>query len=231
MSYLGAYQAKYEYPDTERKLFRPEYKIAGVEPHVVDADTLDPEIADIGAKLGEFEQQLISDHANGVKLGSGESVLYDEILSNRINIIGGNESASTVEPEVRRIFGEYQTAAWLDALSDSDNDDDDTSYDSSVDNDKDYDNVDNDNSGVMGGDNDNVDNDNIDNDNNNNDEKNYKGITYYEVDNANNNVDTVASTTATNTSNDATKPADTSYEGVIMPVIEEAAFDISEFLE
>ncbi|SME65115.1 Hypothetical protein FSTVST1_414 [Faustovirus ST1] len=178
MSFLGAYKAKYEYSD-----FAPQYRVAVkggggsgendksgeksnsvvlVEPDFADANMIDPEVADIGAKLGEFEKELSMTINGG--MDHTDAVLHDEILGNRINIIGrGNESASTVEPEVRRIFGEYQIAAMIDSLSDESDD-----YDTDTDND------------YEGGE------DSITEPSTEhiNDEKTYFGITYYKVNNS-----------------------------------------------
>nr|QBR99336.1 hypothetical protein [Faustovirus mariensis] len=180
MSFLGAYKAKYEYSD-----FAPQYRVAVkgggidksdksgesgeksnsvllVEPDFADANMMDPEVADIGAKLGEFEKEL-SMAING-GMDHNDAVEYDEILGNRINIIGrGNESASTVEPEVRRIFGEYQIAAMIDSLSDGSNESDEYDTDNDYEGGEDLINE--------------SPTEHI------NDEKTYFGITYYKVNN------------------------------------------------
>ncbi|QJX71710.1 hypothetical protein F-LCD7_0461 [Faustovirus] len=217
MSYVGAYYRKYKYPNTRGDSranndihqprshlynideLKPQYKVDGMEPDVADANLLDNDIADIGRKLGSFQADInaaqmgIFNQGIDGGLDDDDAVAQrlhnDELISSRINVIGSDDTASTVEPEVRRIFGEYQTAAFLDSLSDSDSDSDDdidttpdTEFMGAGD-----DNVDNDNV-----DNDNVDNDNVDNDDIISGEKSFHGINYYEVDNTKQYIDAPA---------------------------------------
>jgi hypothetical protein len=189
MAYLGAYYRKYKYPTSnthgggisdssniEDDIIKPQYKVDGLEPDVADANLLDEEIADIGRKLGAFQSEIDAARTENMyptqrsRISSVRAVLNDELLGNRVQVVGSDETASTVEPEVRRIFGEYQTAAFLDSLSDSDNSDSDDS-----DND-DFDNV----AGFNGGE------DSVEGEENNDVvsmEKSFHGISYYEVDN------------------------------------------------
>lgn len=183
MSYIGAYYRKYKYPngaDNIRRVaaddpLKPQYKVAGMEPDVADANFLDSEIADIGEKLGAFSREIDENIRN---FTPEQHVRNDELIGNQVQVIGSNDSASTVEPEVRRIFGEYQTAAFLDSLSDSD----ESSYDESN-NYNDYneyeDNIHDVDNDIIGGD----DQTPVDENNTVSLEKSYHGINYYEVDN------------------------------------------------
>ncbi|AMN83478.1 hypothetical protein D5b_00046 [Faustovirus] len=167
MAYVGAYYRKYKYPNSavnptgggDSALYRPQYKVDGLEPDVADANLLDSEIADISSKLGAMAEI----DTNWRNFTPEQHVYHDEIVGNRIQVVGSNDSASTVEPEVRRIFGEYQTAAFLDSLSDSDEDSEDSNDLNDIDDEPDY--------SITGG------------DNTVSLEKSYHGINYYEVDN------------------------------------------------
>ncbi len=187
MAYVGAYYRKYKYPTSggdntpvrvaADDILKPSYKVDGLEPDVADANLLDNDIADIGRKLGAFQADIDAHIKSSVMFTPEQAVHNDELTSSRVRVIGSDDSASTVEPEVRRIFGEYQTAAFLDSLSDSDDTDTDSDFDDN-----------NDIAGFNGGD-DNTEHNTMDSgtiDPNGiiSTEKSYHGINYYEVDNS-----------------------------------------------
>lgn len=212
MSFLGAYQKKYKYPAYGREhrvqiddiFIKPDYKVDGLEPDVADANLLDRDIDDIGRKLGAFQADIDAHIRSG--MSSKQMVLNDELIGNRVNVVGADDTASTVEPEVRRIFGEYQTAAFLDGLSDDDSDSDD-SYDDDM--------------GIFEGGDEDVDANDTATDGTETDgvigmEKSYQGITYYEVDN------TKQFTFEPNVEN-AASTIESAIEDAVEPVVEDAA--------